>query len=58
MTDLELRRDGIYTCLDCKKLQSESCIVCKNWDLFDLIEEKMSYEEKNLRYCGGVAELG
>lgn len=51
MNILELRRNGKYTCLDCKKVLSQLCQTCKNWDLFELDEEviKLSYEEKSLR---------
>jgi hypothetical protein len=49
---IEKRRNGKYTCLDCKKSKSKFCLECKNWHLFELDEEliKLSYTEKSERY--------
>jgi hypothetical protein len=51
MDNLELRRNGKFTCLDCQNNKSELCKTCKNWDQFDLNEEvsKLLYEEKSLK---------
>ncbi len=46
------RRDGLYTCLDCSKICSEQCSLCKNWHLFELNQEviDLSYQQKNDRF--------
>lgn len=48
------RRNGKYTCLDCKYTLAAKCKDCvmNNWNLFDLDLEtiKMTYAEKNSRY--------
>ena len=54
MTDLEKRRNGVYTCLDCLKSKSKECFGCvsKNWELFKLdgrISE-LPYAEKSSEY--------
>lgn len=52
MSDLEKRRSGKYTCLDCLNSKTKNCSSCKFWDLFLLDKEvaSLSYEQKNLRY--------
>ena len=51
MKNIELRRNGKFTCLDCKKTASSTCASCKNSDQFELDEEvlKLPYEEKLAR---------
>ncbi len=42
------RKNGKFTCLDCKKTLTQFCKQCKNWELFELDQDviKLSYEEK------------
>lgn len=53
MTELDKRRNGLFTCLDCTKAKSKECFGCKNWHLFDLDVELSSlpYSEKSERYA-------
>jgi hypothetical protein len=46
--NLELRRNGTYTCIDCKKTKSKECDECKNWGKFDLDKTlfDLTYQEK------------
>lgn len=48
MNDVEKRKNGKYTCLDCMHTLSEKCFKCKGWGFFDLDPEtvSMTYQEK------------
>lgn len=54
MKNLEKRRNGVFTCLDCSKSKTSECGSCvsRNWEFFDLDKEivNLSYSEKNKRY--------
>jgi len=51
-TQLEQRRNGFYTCLDCMYLLSNMCFTCKVWEKFE-VDSSLSnatYEQKNKNY--------
>jgi hypothetical protein len=59
MSDLEKRRNGLFTCLDCSKVKTQNCFACKNWNLFDVDNAllNLSYAEKSDMYAkksGGI----
>lgn len=61
MTDLEKRRNGIFTCLDCSGSKTLKCFKCvpNNWELFkaDSGLTNLPYVEKSERYRNKIEEL-
>ena len=51
MDQVNARRNGEYTCLDCLRQCTDKCFKCSNWNRFELDEKVIAlpYKERSKR---------